>query len=284
VADIADGSTDRLERLLRATVDCATYRIDAWVSAPATRRLKDLVAGGPPPSYRLGTYGWVDAPRPGTPGPTKAGFLHAPSPNQAVTAMVLRDCAINDPEATRWQMNLASTVVRAADRLGETVRTGAHLSEALGREVERAVGDKASVERLRRDFPIRSEHAGRRVCDGQAVLAAPPATLVLPQLVLAQLDDLRRAVDAYSDLLVAEAVHDVVEGRAESAGAAMESCSPGASTAPRPPTRRRTGAIRTGTAPVSSRAATVPTPGPTTSSCPTTTRTGSPTPTSSWAG
>jgi hypothetical protein len=222
VADIADVSTERLERLLRATVDCATHRVDAWVQAPATRRLKDLVAADTPPTWQLGAYGWVDAPRPGTPGPTEAGFLHAPSPGQAVTAMVLRDRAVNDPEPDRWEMSLTSTVIRAADRLGEAVRAGAHLSEALGREVERIVGTKADVERLRRDFPIRGEHAGRRVCDGQAVLAAPEAQLSLAAPVLAQLGELRRAVDAYGDLLVAEAVHDVVEGRAEAAGAAMD--------------------------------------------------------------
>jgi len=222
LADLADLSTERLERLLRATVDSATHRVDPWVSGPAARRLLDLTVAPQRPSWRLGAYGWVDAPRPGKPGPTAAGLLHAPSPTQAVTAMVLRDRAVNDPEAARWRLNLTSTAVRAADRLGAAVRAGDHLAEALGREVERAVGDQATVERLRRDFPIRSEHEGRRVCDGQAVLAAPPATLSLPAAVLAKLDELRVAVDAYGDLLVAEAVHDVVEGRAEAASAAMD--------------------------------------------------------------
>jgi hypothetical protein len=222
VAELAELSTERLERLLRATVDCASHRVDAWVSAPPARRLGDLAAGAELPTWRLGAYGWVDAPKPGTPGPTAAGFIQAPTPAQAVTAMVLRDRALNDAEPERWRMNLTSTAVRAADRLGTAVRGGAHLAEALGREVERAVGDRATISRLRRGFPIRAEHAGRRVCDGQAVLAAPPATLNLPARTLAQLDALRAAVDAYGDLLVAEAVHDVVEGRAEAAGAAMD--------------------------------------------------------------
>ena len=50
----------------------------------------------------------------------------------------------------------------------------------LGREVERAVGDPVKIHALRGDFPIREEHRGRRVCDGQRVLAANPATLGLP--------------------------------------------------------------------------------------------------------
>ena len=46
-----------------------------------------------------------------------------------------------------------------------------HIQEVLGREVERVVGDPAKIKQLRTDFPIRVEHAGRRVCNGQAVLA-----------------------------------------------------------------------------------------------------------------
>jgi hypothetical protein len=223
LAGIVDADAARVERLLRATVDCATYRIDPWVVGPAARRLRDLATAPAAGSgWRLGAYGWVDGPRPGTPGPTAAGMLHAPSQSQATAAMVLRDRAVNDPEPGRWHMDLTSTAVRTADRLAVAVRAGAHLSEALGGEVERLVGDHATVERLRRDFPVREEHAGRRVCDGQAVLAADPATLGLPAGTLTGLAGLRSAVDAYGDLLVADAVYDVLEGRAETAGAVMD--------------------------------------------------------------
>jgi hypothetical protein len=225
---VADGLTvlgelaeDRLERLLRATLDTAIYRIDPWVVALPARRLHDLLTEGRA-GLRLGAYGWVDAPRPGQPGPTAAGLIHAPSPAQALAATVLRDRAVEDPEAARWRMDLTSRTVRDADRLAEHVRIGAHLAEALGREVERVVGDLATILRLRRDFPVRIEHAGRRTCDGLAILAAPPPSLGLPAPVLAELDRLRAAVDAYGDLLVTEAIHHLTQGRAEAAGAAMD--------------------------------------------------------------
>ena len=212
---------ERLERLLRATVESAQYRLDPWLTAAPARRLQTLLDRGEA-APRLGAYGWVDEPKPGKPGPTAGGLLHAPSPAQALTATVLRDRALNDPEPKRWQLSLSSRVVRDAERLAAHVRTGVHLSEALGREVERIAAGRALVEQLRKAFPIREEHAGRRVCDGQAVLAADPTKLGFDAAKRAELDRLRLAIDAYGDLLVAEAVHHVTQGRSEVAGAAMD--------------------------------------------------------------
>lgn len=210
---------DEIERAMRAVLDTASHRLDPWLTGYALRRLRTQAAGW---TRVHGVYGWVDAPRPGAPGPTAGGLLHTPSHAQAYTAMVLRDRAVSDPEAGRWDMDLDSAMVRAADRLGAGVRAGGHLAEVLGAEVERVVGDPGRVDDLRGRFPIRTEHAGRRVCDGVAVLAADPPTLGLPAAVLAALGELRAAVDAYGDLLVAQAVHHVVGGRGEIAGAAMD--------------------------------------------------------------
>ena len=159
---------------------------------------------------------------PGGARPDSGRAAARPVPGQALTAAVLRDRAVNDPSATRWDMDLTSRTVRGADGLAEQVRTGAHLGEAVGREVERVVAVRADVDRLRARFPLRTEHAGRRVCDGLAVLAADPTTLGLDPPRLAGLDDLRAALDAYGDLLVAEAVHHVAEGRPDMAGAVMD--------------------------------------------------------------
>jgi hypothetical protein len=96
--------------------------------------------------------------------------------------------------------------------------------EALGREIERIAGDPAIVLRLRQSFPMRPEHAGRRVCDGEAVLAAAltaPGTLPAG-ISPAQLAPLQSAIDTYGDLLVADAVFDLVDGRLEHAAEAME--------------------------------------------------------------
>ena len=96
----------------------------------------------------------------------------------------------------------------------------------LGRLVEQVWPQ--NVDTLRAEQPLRTGDAGRRVCDGVQVLArsneslraSASADLTDEQGVA--LDELRAAVDAYGDLLVADAVFDVVSGRGETAGAAMD--------------------------------------------------------------
>ncbi len=207
------------ERVLPAVLDLTGHRTDAWWTGLAHRRLTALKAAGGRP--RLGCYGWVDdlSPSEDPTAPTTAGLLHAPGYTQALTAAVLRDQAVHHADEAQWNITLNSRNVRVAGGLAEQVRSGVHLSEALGREVERRVGDPALVLLLRRNFPARPEWEGRRVCDGQRVLAAP----VLPGGIAASdFDDLRAALDTYSDLLVTDALHDVVEGRVEAAAEALE--------------------------------------------------------------
>ncbi len=212
---LSGGVARDIERLLPAAIDCATYRIDPWITGIARSRLR---RHEPP---LLGAYGWVDRPTPGPHGPTAGRLLHAPSLSQALTAALIRDRAINDPEPERWHMDVTSTTARRAERLAEEVRRGAHPAEALGREVERAIGDPVAIDRIRADFPLRSGNGPRRTCHGLRVLAEL-ASLGLPEEVLAELDELRAAIDVYSDLLLADAVHRVVEGRAGSAGTALD--------------------------------------------------------------
>lgn len=223
--ELAQAPAATLERVLRATLDSAMYRIDPWVIGIAWRRLRTLEAATAAPRFRLGAYGWVDAPRPRSVMAPPDEFFHAPSEAQALTTAILRDRALYDDEPTRWQIDMASDGIRLAKALADEVRVGAHLSEAVGRAVERAVGDRLKVESLRAQFPIRTEHAGRRTCDGLAVLrraASNPGSLLLSPGQLAGIAEIAEAVDTYGDLLVADAVHDVVSGRAALAGAAME--------------------------------------------------------------
>ena len=222
---------DQLSRVVRGVLDTATHRADPWLTGAASRRL-DSLRGSPRP---IGLYGWVDQPLTGRPGPdTDVGLLLAPSDAQARTAVVLRDKAIDDA-AGRWHMDLTSASIRAAVRLGDEVRAGAHPTEALGREVERLVGERATIDVLRAHFPVRAEHAGRRTCDGlqvlDAVLAAPPGAppvdpglqaAALPAAVIEQLRALSRTIDAHADLLLAEAVHHAVAGRPEAAAPALD--------------------------------------------------------------
>jgi hypothetical protein len=221
---------EQLERMLCATVDSSSHRIDPWLVGIAERRLGALRASGAT-RFRLGAYGWVDSPAPGTPGPTAGGLLVAPSSGQALVAAVLRDRAVSDVGEPRWDLDITSRRARTAERIAQHVRVGADLTEALGREIERIVARTPEVEQLRRDFPVRAEHAGRRVCDGLKVLAESPFPVPLQADQEAAVAELREALDTYGDLLVADAVFHLSEGRSEVAGAVMD----GAAGLSRPP-------------------------------------------------
>jgi hypothetical protein len=228
---LASGELDdaTVDRGLRALLDSSSHRLDPWASGVASRRLRWLQSRGA--SWRLGAYGWVDAPGPAQgeelqPGPTAAGLLHAPSHAQALTAAILRDHAVRQHDTARWEIALDSEKVRAAERLAGEVRAGVHVKEALGRLVEEIVGDPAVVNELRRRpaFQMRPEHEGRRVCDGEAVVHAAvyePAALPA-EVPVEEIKALQDVLDTYADLLVADGVFDVVSGRPEAAAEAME--------------------------------------------------------------
>ncbi|HTP99463.1 MAG TPA: hypothetical protein VMN56_09060 [Casimicrobiaceae bacterium] len=231
---LADEDTRVLERTFLAALDTASYRIDPWITGVAWRRLSTE------PYFserrRLGAYGWVDRPYTGTRGPTRAGLLLAPSVTQARTAVILRDKAVYDPAPAagalpgtrRWDMSIDSARARLAQRICAEVRIGAPLAEVLGREVERIAATKDAIDALRQRYMLHSANQGRRVCDGEQVIARTPAQvsadtgIVLRADQQAALGELRDAVDVYGDLLVADAVFDVVSGRGDTAGAAME--------------------------------------------------------------
>ncbi|MBY8877353.1 hypothetical protein [Actinacidiphila acidipaludis] len=230
-----------VERALRATLDTAAHRLDPWLTGIAARRLEYL-RGQPESRFRLGVYGWLDGPLLGRPGPTEGGLLHAPSHPQALTAAILRDKYVTESAETagtsdRWSIRLESQRVRLAAELAEEVRLGSHVFEALGRRVEQIIGVRtvqgavaqeagSRIDTLRRTYPMTSGRYDRgRVCHGPDALAgllgsAPPVIVTPAQRD--RLGELQPVLDAYGDLLVAEAVHQVVSGQADRAGAAMD--------------------------------------------------------------
>ena len=215
-----------MERSLIGLIDTASHRVDPWLTGAAWGRLERLDEERP-----VGLYAWVDGPLEGEPGPDEAAGLHlTPSYEQARLAAILRDKSLRDPEH-KWDLKVTSARVRAAMRLADDVRTGAHPAEALGREVERLIGVRAVIDTVRANCRVRTEHAGRRTCDGLQVLAlaredpAGVATLTSYGLTsemieaIARLDDV---LDAYADLLIAETVDHAVSGRPEATAHALD--------------------------------------------------------------
>jgi hypothetical protein len=224
-----------LERVFRGALDTAASRIDPWITGIAWRRLMSLQSSQAPAG--LGIYGWVEGPLVGQRGPTAGGLLHAPSDAQARAAIVLRDRAVHD-QTGRWQMEIDSEKARLAYLIGEEVRQGAHIYEAVGRAVERRIRRKKVIEALRREFPQRqahlhADHAVRRACNGTAVLEAleaepggtgPVDPRLASNLTLDErrrLVPLRSALEAYGDLLLADSAYHLIAGNAERAGATL---------------------------------------------------------------
>jgi hypothetical protein len=159
---------DRLEALTTTTLDLFSYRLDAWVTSLATRRLAELRQAEPAGSF-VGGYAWIHDVRPGparqpapvppleagsplTLDPANAGFVHAPSLNQAAAAAVLRAGyrAFGGGQASHpFAVDLSSRRLRQAEWLLDGVRQGQPLGVLLGYRFERGLHDRRLDQYLR---------------------------------------------------------------------------------------------------------------------------------------
>jgi hypothetical protein len=164
LGSLAGVPSAQLDRLTRATLDVCSHRLDAWMTAYATRRLAD-VRQLHPTGVHLGGYGWVDnlfpepAPRPvleppaGETGPlvtdaANAGYVVAPSLTQAATAALLLSGHLthrggSGPAAEAFAIDLSSDRVRLAKWLLDGVRQGQPLGALLGYRFERGLHDRS---------------------------------------------------------------------------------------------------------------------------------------------
>jgi hypothetical protein len=274
-----------LERLMTGTLDLCSYRLDAWITSLATRRLMTMRRANPRGVY-LGGYGWVEnltvaAPRPiattvpeeSTPPPSalsdNPGFIHAPSLAQAAAAAVLRSGHLTHHNVESGQLlaiDLSSSRVRLAKWLLDGVRAGQPLGALLGYRFERGLHEghpgielDRFIAPLRQMAPLAATTlhpadgvpveliAANNVVDGlklqqlwRQALANEAAFLAkLGPLSDAQRSALRAelmalddAVDAVSDALLAESVHQAVVGNHARASATLDAVARGDARAP----------------------------------------------------
>ena len=178
-------STKNLGSLLSEHLDLCTYRLDAWISGLANRRLMESRQSQTQGVY-LGAYAWVENLRPGGAreevtelpedlvNPTEEvftdedneGYIHAPSINHAITAAVLRSGyqANDDAEGdltNRMAVNLTSARVRKALNLISGLRNGLDIASLLGFQFERGLHERYQEAELdkfilpfRKRFPL----------------------------------------------------------------------------------------------------------------------------------
>jgi hypothetical protein len=186
------------------------------------------------------------------------GFVHAPSLPQAVSAAVLRNAylAHSSPEQRDlFSVNLSSSRMRVAQTYIEGIRNGQSMAALLGYEFERGLHERhPGIELdqyryvLRDRFPflagkLTELKAGvnaevveaRNVVHGLDLLeytaertypyeiaGLPAAATGEAVAIVAEIDRLRDGLDAVSDLLLSESVHQAVQGNLERTKASLQ--------------------------------------------------------------
>jgi hypothetical protein len=186
------------------------------------------------------------------------GFIHAPSLQQAATAAVLRNAYLSHASSDQpdlFSLNVSSARVRVAQTFIEGIRNGQSLAALLGYELERGLHERhpgLELDRyryvLRDRFPFMAGKLtelkvgvnaevveARNVINGLDLLehvpegAYPSDIPGLPAVgtseanaILEEIEWLRGALDAVSDLLLAESVHQAVQGNMERTKASLQ--------------------------------------------------------------
>jgi hypothetical protein len=259
--------TGTLELLAMGNLDVATHRLDAWVTAVATTRLRALRAARPD-GLHLGGFG-IALDLSARTAPLSEGYLVAPSLAHAATAAIARSAYLahfDDPDGGRLALELTSRRVRHGLDLLDGLRAGQSMSALLGQAFERRLHDlPGNLDRYLGSLrALAPATAGKRTTvpagagpgaaeargplDGLALLRRHTAgtipwgttpegeSVALPATDLADPDHaaiagllaaLADQMDAVGDLALAEAVYQTVQGNPVRAGALLDAVNRG---------------------------------------------------------
>jgi hypothetical protein len=119
-AATTDDGRRAIAAALGAHLDSLSHRVDAWVTAAATRRRTSGLTGAPV----IGAYGYLSnvTPRPAS-RPRSFGHILAPSLEHAATAAVLRSGYLGQRRAA-WAARLADANARGDLTAAQLARTG----------------------------------------------------------------------------------------------------------------------------------------------------------------
>jgi hypothetical protein len=280
--------TAELERLFTETIDTCSHRIDPWAASLALE-LDHARQGGEPREFHLGAYGWMEDLRPSpqpprvkghlaeqvelidalrrerfpharppqqarVPREDNAGFIHAPSLQQAQAGAVLRNGYLTHRETTNGELlavDVSSERTRIALDLLEGIRQGQPLKALLGYRFERAINAarlQLLLQSFRDAFPLLANKltepagpveavAAANVVDGVALHAAWKAGTLWPGAFGATptqrtkidgfLSDLDDVLDALGDLSIGESVFQIMRGNPVKAGGMIDAISRG---------------------------------------------------------
>lgn len=180
------------QSLLADVIDLTTFRLDAWGTSMATRRLAALRTSQPT-GIRLGGYGWLEDVRPAVPmqvvspsppaveGPVflaqgNQGYVHTPSLAHAATAAVLRSGYLSHLQTgsgkdSPFAVDLSSDRVHRAKWMLDGVRQGQSLSSLLGYRFERGLHERQLDRFIHRFRALASLKEDDRLADARRSVA-----------------------------------------------------------------------------------------------------------------
>ncbi|MBK7828400.1 hypothetical protein [Nannocystis sp.] len=166
-------------RILGQSLSLAATRLDAWITATATRRLVELRAKRPT-DLQVGAWGVVHGLRPAGDTPP-GGYALAPSLGQAAAAVALRSghAAYSINGSSPFAVDLSSERVRLARWLYDGVRQGQSLGALLGQRYERLLHEHGAdtLVAVTRSAALKARHRDDppvHVVDGLLVARARP--------------------------------------------------------------------------------------------------------------
>ena len=123
----------------RTTLDAFSYRLDAWYTARASRRLENMRAAQPTGLY-VGGYAWVENLKRDT-RPDSDGYVLTPSLGQAASAAILRSGFLANHEQGVFNIDLDSKRTRRALDILQGLTRDQPLAALYGYRIERGLRD-----------------------------------------------------------------------------------------------------------------------------------------------
>lgn len=230
--------TARLERCFAEHLDTLTYRTDAWITGLLSQKL-DIWRVNNPLGIHIGAYGWLLDIRKQSKNPADGGYIHAPSLAQASSGALLK----NGFKKYRFNegafaVDLSSDRAQRGLFLLEGLQEGYELPAILGYQFERAMHDaglETELASLKNDYPLNNRRLIDQnnpitgtVIDGlQLIKKSRENSIAINIAVKKHITSLEESLDALSDILMAEAVHQYANGNIERAASVLKSLSEG---------------------------------------------------------
>lgn len=235
---LATMPTARLERCFAEHLDTLTYRSDAWITGLLSQQLEALREVNPA-GVLIGAYGWLLDIRRQSKSPADGGYIHAPSLAKAATGALLK----NGFKKYRFNegafaVDLSSDRVQRGLFLLEGLQEGYELPAILGYQFERAMHDaglEVELAELKKAYPLKNRRLINQnnpitgtVIDGLQLIKndKPDENIAKAKQHITSLEE---SLDALSDILMAEAVHQYANGNMDRAASVLKSLSEGSS-------------------------------------------------------